>query len=217
MYDQLLTELPEILRRADVLKRWVSHSVQHLPDGRIRIDMQAVVGVDEYAHTLPTGVVLDDAEVQLTLVSGEEFGLDTITECNGQVVIRGLDRQANVLTFAMHLDRHDPKQSSNELHSTYHWQVGGDKIASCTFGSVVHLQGPRFPSPPLDPMLFIDFVLGHFNGTKRASLMSEAAFVRYRRLLHQSQTLFVMPFFQSILATLQADPLEPNALWAGLC
>ena len=184
-YDQALEELQNLLKRADVLKYWGPSYVQALPDAK-RIEFSARIAVSADAHAKPAGVDFVDAEVELTLEVRDCEGLAAIHACRAQVVIDGMNKNGEICRFALHFDRHDPLVATTDLHALYHWQIGGDRLEAQEFGTVLHLEGPRFPWHPLDPVLLVDFILGHFHGAKRAELMELPSTTRYPRILHES-------------------------------
>ncbi|MFO1150986.1 MAG: hypothetical protein U1E62_21635 [Alsobacter sp.] len=208
-----LTELNYLLQRADVLRRW-TRGLAYSVDGATRVEFKAEIAIRADAHVRPAGTDLEIAEVELNLVVSDD---GAITSCSAQVVIDGLASDGGaVRRFALHFDRHPDGQASTELHATYHWQVGGSQLDDMELGNALFLEGPRFPSHPIDPVLLVDFVLGHFNGAKRSELLTQH-YVRYRRLLHGVQSCFVAPFFAAISAALAAENFEPTGLWPALC
>jgi hypothetical protein len=158
-----------------------------------------------------------EAAMELTLKVAEGDNLEAIRECCAQVVIDGINAEGDIFRFALHFDRHDPLLTATDLHAHYHWQVGGDLLAAQEFGTVLHLEGPRFPWHPLDPVLLVDFVLGHFHGAKRAELMEAAILTRYPRILFESQTSFVVPFFTALHQALTTEPFVQTPYWPFLC
>ena len=186
-------------------------------DGCLRVDFSARIAVRADAHAKPAGVDFTEAEVELTLKVGGGDGLAAIRTCTAQVVIDGINANGDVCRFALHFDRHDPSLTATDLHAHYHWQVGGDRLDTQELGTVLHLEGPRFPWHPLDPVLLIDFVLGHFHGAKRAELMEEAILTRYPRILYASQTSLVLPFFTSLHEALTTEPFVATPYWPSLC
>ena len=130
------------------------------------------------------------------------------------MIIEGIDAAERICKFALHFDRHDPLVSATELHAHYHWQFGGNRLDGQDCGTLLQLQGPRFPWHPLDPVLLVDFVLGHFNGPKRTELMESEGLTRYPRILYNSQTRLVAPFFAELHQALSAAAFCPDALLA---
>lgn len=216
-YLQDLTELQNILQRADLLRAWHRSNVYDLPQGTIKIEFGACIGVRADQHAKPGSVAFTDADIELDLTLHEGDGLDRVAACSAQVIIEGMNDDAEIFKYALHFDRHDGTQESIELHSQYHWQVGGERLETQNFGTILQLQGPRFPYHPLDPALLIDFVLGHFNGRKRTELMSEADFIRYPRILYNSQSNFVVPFFTALHAAFTANPIVHTPMWPSIC
>lgn len=209
-----LADLQDQLQRADVLRRWKRGHVFSVSGGT-RVEFEAEIKIRTDAHVRPAGTDLETADVELALVVTEE---GTVSFCNAQIVIDGLAADGSaVRRFALHFDRHPEDQESTELHATYHWQVGGSRLDDWELGNAMFLEGPRFPSHPIDPILLVDFVLSHFNGAKRAELMT-AKFIRYRRVLHSVQGRYVAPFFAAISASLASeDVFTPISLWPSLC
>lgn len=216
-FERDLADLKDLLSRADLLQNWGQGVAYSVPGGT-RIDFQARISIRGAAHAKPAGVEFSDAAVELELeIHDNENGLDAIKVCSAQVVVDGINDDGEIVRFALHFDRHDPAHTSIDLHSRFHWQVGGDRLEGQTFGTVLHLQGPRFPSHPIDPVLLVDFVLGHFHGAERAKLLASPNLVRYRRILHAAQVSFVAPFFAAVNDALLAGPLEETAYWPSLC
>ena len=215
-YARALADLQDLLRRADLLKSWGPTAVYKIRDGT-RVDFKAKIAVASDAHAKPPGVEFSDAEVELTLEVGADDNLAAIRSCSAQVVIEGKNAASEEFKFALHFDRHDPSIAAADLHAHYHWQIGGDRLDSQQFGTVLYLQGPRFPWHPLDPVLLVDFVLGHFHGAKRTDLMESVSSRRYPRILHASQTSFVAPFFAALHQALSADPFVATPYWPSLC
>lgn len=196
-YDRTLAELQDSLQRADLLKSWDQGAAYKVQDC-LRVDFSARIAVRADAHAKPTGVDFTEAKVDLTLEVGEGDGLAAIRACSAEVVIDGLNTSGDLCRFSLHFDRHDPSISATDLHAHYHWQLGGDRLETQEFGTVLHLEGPRFPWHPLDPVLLVDFVLGHFHGAKRAELMEAAMLTRYPRILYASQTSLAWIIHQGV-------------------
>jgi hypothetical protein len=215
-YHRDLGDLRDLLQRADLLKSWDQGNVYKVDDC-LRVDFSARIAIRTDAHAKPAGVEFTEAEVELTLEVADGGGLAGIRTCTAQVVIDGINAECDIVRFALHFDRHDPSLPATDLHAHYHWQMGGDRLDAQEFGTVLHLEGPRFPWHPLDPVLLVDFVLGHFHGAKRAELMEAAILTRYPRILHASQTSFVLPFFTALHKALTTAPFVATPYWPSLC
>ena len=214
-FDQQMAELQDLLRKADVLASW-DRSVTYEIPGETRIEFSASVQIRNDAHARPVGAIFGNANLELDLAVGPARDCLSVTDCGAQVVIEGLTAASEDLRFAMHFDRHGAAEAT-DLHSLYHWQLGGHRLDGLAISGVLVLEAPRFPWHPLDPILLVDFVLGHFHGEKRAELMSEPEFVRYRRLLIASQTAFVAPFFREVALALAQDPPVDTPFWPSIC
>lgn len=214
-FNHEFAELSDILRKADIIQSWEGTSYQ-VQDGRVAT-LNARLGVRPDAHARPVGASFDTAEIEFELRIGEQGGLHDIRQCTAQIVVDGLTQDSQDLRFALHFDRHDPVQTSIELHAHYHWQVGGHRLDGINIAGFLALEAPRFPSHPLDPVLFVDFLLSHFNGRKRTELLNQPEFIRYRRLLFASQETYVLPFFDEISRALATRPFIGTNLWPSLC
>ncbi|CDX41187.1 hypothetical protein MPLDJ20_320052 [Mesorhizobium plurifarium] len=215
-FDRDLADLHDLLQRADVLKGWGPNAVFRRED-RTCINFAARLAIDTTAHVRPAGTQFDEATLELELELSNDDGLAGVQVCSAQVLIEGLNNAGEICRFALHFDRHEPSQVANELHAHYHWQVGGKQLENQEFGTVFQMAGPRFPWHPIDPVLLVDFVLGHFYGTKRADLMQLSSLIRYPRILYDSQTSFVTPFFADLHQSLSTDPFVATAYWPALC
>ena len=214
-FDQQMAELHELLRRADVLSGW-DRAETFIAEGQTRVEFKASIEIRGEAHARPAGAVFADANLELSLAVGPAAGCAAVTECAAQVVIEGLTAQDEELRFALHFDRHEGMEGT-DLHSLYHWQVGGSRMDGLHISGALILEAPRFPWHPLDPLLLVDFVLGHFHGAKRTELMTRPDLVRYRRLLKGSQSAFVAPFFQAIAHAMDEDPAIMTPYWPSIC
>lgn len=214
-FNHELNELRDLLERADVLGGWTTGFSYQRGDN-LAVELNIRLRVRSDAHARPTGAVFDTADIEFQMEVGGECQLDDVAVCTAQVVIDGLSQNGDDLRFALHFDRHDPAQASTELHAQYHWQVGGQRLDGMSITGLLVPEGPRFPSHPLDPVLLVDFVLSHFYGSKRTTLLTNPEYIRYRRLLVASQSRYVTPFFAQILAALAANPFRGTMLWPAL-
>ncbi len=84
---------------------------------------------DELRHTRPNGAEPDLVELAVSLGgpclnNGVED--DPFTKLNVNIVVNGLDANANPLMAAWHLDKHEGGESEFE-HPNYHFHYGGKK------------------------------------------------------------------------------------------
>lgn len=123
-------------------------------------DLLLTLDVDASGLCLPDGC-LDDPFISLSV----------------DIVVEGLSvGTGHELVCAWHLDRHkDPQSRGNSgegtavdadrgaVHPMYHFQYGGRRVwEKEDFGCHMLLEPPRFPHPPLDVVLAIDFVLANY-------------------------------------------------------
>lgn len=209
-----MTELNDLLARAEVLTRW-DRSDSYTSGGQTHVGFGASISIRDEAHARPTGATFASADIELDLALGAGRSCVDVTACQAQVVVEGLSASGDELRFAMHLDRHSGGEAT-DLHALYHWQIGGDRLDGLDIGGVLVLEAPRFPWHPVDPVLLVDFILGHFHGAKRQHLLTSPELIRYRRLLFASQSAFVAPFFREIAAALQAEPLTLTPYWPSV-
>ncbi len=128
---------------------------------------------------------------------------------------------------AWHLDSHPPKPAirypydcpplesdsgKNYPHPRYHLQFGGNAIHSKAtspdfFGSHLLFDSPRIPHPPLDVILAIDFVLGHYYGPMWYELR-ESADGMYSKTIKEAQRLYWRPYYASLYMPWNAEGSE---------
>lgn len=136
---------------------------------------------NQMRHTRPDGAELDSIELAV-LLSGlclnESAEDDPFEKLNVNIVVTGLDANANQLVTAWHLDKHEGGKSEFH-HPNYHFHYGGKKIwgSEATqdfgYGSLLLLESPRLDHKPLDGILAVDFVLANFLGSAWRKLNTE--------------------------------------------
>lgn len=137
---------------------------------------------NELRHTKPDGAELGSIELAV-LLSGpcldQDVEDDPFTELNVDIIVNGLDTDANGLKTAWHLDKHEGG-SSKFYHPDYHFHYGGKKLWESEdapqgfgYGSLLLLESPRLDHKPLDGILAVDFVLANFLGPAWQTLKAE--------------------------------------------
>lgn len=125
-------------------------------------------------HTRPENAELNSVELDVSL-SGPCLGADAeddpFEKLTVNIVVRGLDADAEPLMTAWHLDKHEGSKSEFQ-HPNYHFHYGGKKVwesenivQSFSYGSLLLLESPRLDHKPLDGILAVDFVLANFLGS----------------------------------------------------
>jgi hypothetical protein len=110
----------------------------------------------------------------------------------------------------------------SEIHPRYHFQFGGEEILdridnlNIDFGSSLFMEPPRFPHPPLDIILGIDFVLSNFYGRKWKELNQDTT---YRNIVKEAQDRFWKPYAMAIASkwsnTINSD-WQSRDIWPQL-
>lgn len=150
----------------------------------------------------PLGVC--DSQVEISLeVSGncrlDSEHHDPLNKLESEIIVTG--KLANKELFcSWHFDRHISDVNSNEpeaAHPRYHMHFGGRRMtkSGADFGAALLLASPRLPHPPLDGILFIDFILSNFAENKWRHVRMQS---QYLRLIRQSQERLWRPYVRSI-------------------
>lgn len=165
----------------------------------------------EFRHTKPNGTELDSVELSV-LLKGEclDSGVldDPFTQLNVNIVVTGLDTNADPLMAAWHLDKHEGSKSQFH-HPDYHFHYGGKKIweseaaQGFSYGSLLLLESPRLDHKPLDGVLAVDFVLANFLGPAWRKLRDEHA--RYAELVLGAEKRCCRVYHEAALARLRSQ------------
>lgn len=160
-------------------------------------------------YTRPDGAELDSIELAVSL-SGlcidESAEDDPFEKLNVNIVVTGLDANANQLVTAWHLDKHEGGKSEFH-HPNYHFHYGGKKIwgSEATqdfgYGSLLLLESPRLDHKPLDGILAVDFVLANFLGSAWRKLNTEDD--RYADLVRGAEKRCHFAYASAALARLK--------------
>ena len=140
--------------------------------------LEFTLDASELRHSKPDGAELDTVELSV-LLGGRCLDKgsydDPFTSLNINIVIYGLSKDAELLTDAWHLDRHQGGDSPFE-HPEYHFHQGGKKIwevQTFDYGSYLLLESPRLDHKPLDGILAVNFVLANFAGRAWQALKTD--------------------------------------------
>jgi hypothetical protein len=136
---------------------------------------------ESFRHSRPENSVISSLELGMTL-SGpclDDGAPDNpFSTLSGDIVVSGLTADGNkILKCAWHLDKHirDNKSAEPTLaHPEYHFQHGGKHVRLLgDYGLHQILESPRIAHPPLDAILFVDFVLSNYCGSDWKKLRLE--------------------------------------------
>lgn len=145
-------------------------------------------------HTRPENAELGSVELDV-LLSGPCLDADAeddpFEKLNVNIVVTGLDENADPLVAAWHLDKHEGGESEFH-HPNYHFHYGGEKVwtselsvAGFSYGSLLLLESPRPEHKPLDGILAVNFVLANYLGPAWRRLQTEND--RYVELISEAE------------------------------
>lgn len=166
---------------------------------------------NELRHTKPNGAELDSIELAVSLSSlclDKDAEDDPFTKLNVDIVVNGLDTDANELKTAWHLDKHEGGDSKFH-HPNYHFHYGGKRIwesvasQGFSYGSLLLLESPRLDHKPLDGILAVDFVLANFSGPAWQAL--KAGDGRYAELTREAEKWCHFAYASTALARLKGQ------------
>jgi hypothetical protein len=155
---------------------------------------------ESYRHSRPENSIINSLELSMKL-SGpcldNNAPENPFTELNGDIVVSGLTANAEkILTCAWHLDKHIRDEKSAEptlAHPEYHFQHGGKNIRLLRdYGVHQILESPRIAHPPLDAILFVDFILSNYCGIEWRKLRIEDP--TYKDLVVAAQERYWAPY-----------------------
>lgn len=99
-----------------------------------------------------------------------------------------------------HLDRHvreDGENESKSLHPLYHMTFGGTEMESRDreneglFGNILLIRSPRIQHPPMEFVLWMDFIFRHFFKKEDIELLSNDS---YRRIVREIKKHLWLPY-----------------------
>lgn len=164
---------------------------------------------NQMRHIRPNDAELDSVELAVSL-SGlcldESAEDDPFEKLNVNVVVTGLDANANQLVTAWHLDKHEGGKSEFH-HPNYHFHYGGKKIwgseatQGFSYGSLLLLESPRLDHKPLDGILAVDFVLANFLGSAWHELKEDD---RYTDLVREAEKRCHLAYCQAAFTRLHS-------------
>lgn len=162
------------------------------------IDLKGSQGI---RHTHPQSIKLIEVELHV-YIEGQYLQADNLsdpfTDLVVELEIRGYSEDATEYFSAWHLDRQIGAelidQVNHAAHPIYHFQYGGERVwnkQDREYGLHLLLETPRFPHPPLDAVLAVDFVLSNYFGDIWNELRQDNA---YRELIMSAQSMCWRPY-----------------------
>ncbi len=156
-------------------------------------------GSQEIRHTHPQSI--ESLEIELHVCAGghcvqADNLSDPLIELVVELEIMGYSADATEHFSAWHLDRQIGVlgQINHSVHPIYHFQYGGERVWNKTnnsYGLHLLLETPRFPHPPLDAVLAVDFVLSNYFGDTWNQLRQDDS---YSQLIASAQDIYWRPY-----------------------
>jgi len=145
-------------------------------------------------------------------------GKDPFTLFSFNVVVKGKNKNnsSSKLLYAIHFDKHNITQSSNQAHPNYHFQFGGNRMRedenyksiNLDFGQALFLDAPRVMHHPMELILGMDFILSNFF----PEIWNRIRSIRkYKKILKKYQKDFILPYFKSIVSHFEDTSYPWNA------
>jgi hypothetical protein len=114
-----------------------------------------------------------------------------------------------------HLDTHidvPPAKPPPEPHPMFHLHFGGSRMANQraiekgVWGKMLEMRGPRFPHPPMDLILALDFILANATGKRWRDALCRSK--EYNRAVLNSQRRFWKPYKHALSSYYGTPRLE---------
>lgn len=181
-------------------------------------------------HTLTNGLAPNPATVKskLDIFLNMEYELlvdganidELVTKYKLNLNIKGVQKNTrNLHFFGWHLDLQPIKNEKNKketryhfIHPYFHFHAGGRSIADKGPGSLMMLNSPRLPHPPLDIVLAINFVLCNFFNVDESAFSEEMKILDdqdYRNLVESAAERLFEPYFKEISGNIKNNKLIP--------
>lgn len=136
-------------------------------------DLEFFVG-EAPSHTIPDGAGEITVTLRMKFGSNQEkkaFEEDFIEPFEFDIIIKGLNKDAEWLISSWHLDKHIESEGACKYHHPkYHLTFGGKHMYDAykdAYGSALIMPSPRISYPPMDVILGVDFILRNFFDKKR--------------------------------------------------
>ncbi len=205
--------LSEILEREDISTSGpgnivtASYNLLRVEGGKTLISFVGSdidIKIDSSHHIMPGSAIIEDRLLVDIIFRQNITGQKNVKEAFERVIenqisfrLRG-KKGKRELVSAWHFDRHAyPPANNSPCHPTYHFQFGGRglKDVADKIDGIIVLDTPRYFAPPMDPILAVDFLLSHFNGSMWHSLQND---VRYIGIVRRAQERLWKPYFDQI-------------------
>lgn len=185
----------------------------------IRIDVPNLVfnvPKKTHQHLQPRKAEFKHVKLNMSLTfEGKELSIDSISEMSVDIVLIGMDCGKDVHN-AWHFDFHSTLGDETFAHPMFHCQNGGrnlrtspnDSSNPIETGEIFLVESPRIAHPPLDPVLAIDFVVGHFLGNSDLNKLHNTR--EFRHALQTSMKAVWKPYYQTMVNFFDVPTDETN-------
>lgn len=120
----------------------------------------------------------------------------------GNLTFEAVDAGSNRWYQFWHFDRHPGGDPPPEVHPLYHANFGGARLEKCRvenndelFKGLIEMAAPRLHVPPMDAVLFIDFIIANFDGEKWSKARSDPGYVH---LVAKAQSRSWRSYFRTL-------------------
>lgn len=104
------------------------------------------------------------------------------------------------------------KKKFHFIHPYYHFHAGGNAIKGKGPGSLMLLDSPRLPHPPMDIVLAVNFVLCHFFNSQEKKFSDEMEIFNdedYKQIVIRSAKRFYTRYYKEITDNLTHSKFAP--------
>lgn len=108
-----------------------------------------------------------------------------------------------------------PQKQKNRyqfIHPYYHFHAGGKFLKEKAPGSLLQLNTPRLPHPPMDIVLAVNFIICNFYSTKESKFQKEMRILDdkdYQELVKRAAKRLYYPYFKEIFSDITSSEYMP--------
>lgn len=187
----------------------------------------STVGDGIVFHTLTTGMSpnpeIKHNKLDLFLTLKYEYHFNqtdlekTIQDYALDLQIKGVQKNATSQHFfEWHQDVQSKKQDVSKkyrfIHPFYHFHAGGTFLKPKGSGSLLQLDSPRLPHPPMDIVLAVNFILCNFFNTQEKSLQKQMKILDdscYQNLLERAAKRVYKPYYDEVSSDVTKSKFVP--------